>query len=156
MSTSDALVLDRAAVTVADRPSRAGARFLGSELRLVFRRRRNLAMLGVLAAAPILLGIIVRISAPAAGEGPPLLNQVTQNGFFLGLASLVFASPLFLPMVMAVVSGDSVAGEAGNGTLRNLLVVPTGRTRLLLVKYVGIAAYALACIGVVVVSGLIT
>lgn len=155
MSTSDALVLD-APVAVADRPSRFSARFLRSELRLVFRRRRNLAMLGVLAAAPILLGIIVRLSAPAAGEGPPLLNQVTQNGFFLGLASLVFASPLFLPMVMAVVSGDSVAGEASNGTLRNLLVVPAGRTRLLLAKYAGVATYALACIGVIVVSGLIT
>ena len=156
MSTSDALLLDGGPVAIADRPSRVSARFLGSELQLVFRRRRNLAMLGVLAAAPILLGVIVRLASPAAGEGPQLLNQVTQNGFFLGLASLVFASPLFLPMVMAVVSGDAVAGEASNGTLRNLLVVPTGRTRLLLVKYVGIAAYALACIGVVVVSGLIT
>ncbi|HEU4543157.1 MAG TPA: ABC transporter permease subunit [Jiangellaceae bacterium] len=156
MSTSDALVVDRPTVAVADRPSRATARFLRSELRLVFRRRRNLAMLAVLAAAPILLGIIVRLTSPAAGEGPPLLNQVTQNGFFLGLASLVFASPLFLPMVMAVVSGDSVAGEASNGTLRNLLVVPTGRTRLLLVKYTGIAAYALACVGIIVVSGLVT
>ncbi|HEX6233668.1 MAG TPA: ABC transporter permease [Jiangellaceae bacterium] len=156
MSTSNPLVLDRPAVAVADRPSRATVRFLRSELRLVFRRRRNLAMLAVLAAAPVLLGVIVRLTSPAAGEGPPLLNQVTQNGFFLGLASLVFASPLFLPMVMAVVSGDSVAGEASSGTLRNLLVVPTGRTRLLLVKYAGVAAYALACIAVIVVSGLIT
>lgn len=156
MSTSDVLVLDGPAITPADRPSRADARFMRSELRLVFRRRRNLAMLAVLAAAPILLGVIVRLSSPAAGEGPPLLNQVTQNGFFLGLASLVFASPLFLPMVIAVVSGDSVAGEASHGTIRNLLVVPTGRTRLLLVKYAGVAAYALACIGVIVVSGLIT
>ena len=156
MSTSNPLVLDAPTVAVADRPSRATVRFLRSELRLVFRRRRNLAMLAVLAAAPVLLGVIVRLTSPAAGEGPPLLNQVTQNGFFLGLASLVFASPLFLPMVMAVVSGDSVAGEASSGTLRNLLVVPTGRTRLLLVKYAGVAAYALACIAVVVVSGLIT
>jgi ABC-2 type transport system permease protein len=156
MSTSSTLTLDAPAIELTDRPHRGSARFLGSELRLVFRRRRNLAMLGVLAAAPILLGVIVRISSPAAGEGPPLLNQVTQNGFFLGLASLVFASPLFLPMVMGVVSGDSVAGEASAGTLRNLLVVPTGRTRLLLIKYAGVAAYALACISAIVVSGLIT
>ena len=34
---------------------------------------------------------------------------------------------------MAVVSGDSIAGEANIGTLRNLLVVPVSRTRLLAV-----------------------
>lgn len=152
MSTSE-LALDR---PVVEAPSRVGARLLRSELRLVFRRRRNLGMLAVLAAAPILLGVIVRLSSPSPGDGPPLLSQVTQNGFFLGLAALVFASPLFLPMVISVVSGDSVAGEANSGTLRNLLVVPVARTRLLLVKYAGVAAYALACIVTVVGSGLIT
>lgn len=152
MSTSD-LVLDR---PVAHAPSRMSARLLRSELRLVFRRRRNIGMLAVLAAAPILLGVIIRLSGGGSGGGPPLLAQVTQNGFFLGLASLVFASPLFLPMVIGVVSGDSVAGEASSGTLRNLLVIPVSRTRVLVVKYAGVIAYALACLAAVVVSGLIT
>ena len=152
MSTSD-LVLDR---PVAHAPSRMSARLLRSELRLVFRRRRNIGMLAVLAAAPILLGVIIRLSGGGSGGGPPLLAQVTQNGFFLGLASLVFASPLFLPMVIAVVAGDSVAGEASSGTLRNLLVIPVSRTRVLAVKYAGVIAYALACLAAVVVSGLIT
>lgn len=152
MSTSE-LTLTRPIAATARRPA---ARLLRSEFRLVFGRRRNLGMLAVLAAAPVLLGIIVRLSSPAPGAGPPLLSQVTQNGFFLGLASLIFASPLFLPMVIAVVAGDSIAGEANSGTLRNLLVVPVARTRLLVVKYAGVAGYALACIATVVVSGLIT
>jgi ABC-2 type transport system permease protein len=152
MSTND-LLLDRPVVHPSSWPS---ARLLRSELRLVFRRRRNLGMLAVLAAAPILLGIIVRLADPGTGGGPPLLGQVTQNGFFLGLASLVFASPLFLPMVIAVVSGDSVAGEANSGTLRNLLVVPVSRTRVLAVKYAGVIAFSLAAIATVVGSGLIT
>lgn len=159
MSISEPM-LDRPAVSPAvaltvHPPSRLSTRLLRSELRLVFRRRRNLGMLAVLAAAPILLGVIIRL-ADGTGGGPPFLAQVTQNGFFLGLASLVFASPLFLPMVIAVVSGDSVAGEASSGTLRNLLVVPVSRSRLLAVKYAGVVAYALACIAAVVVSGLIT
>jgi ABC-2 type transport system permease protein len=153
MSTSELTL----APPVVAAPRRASARLLGSELRLVFRRRRNIGMLAVLAAAPVLLGIIVRVtSGPDAGDGPPLLSQVTQNGFFLGLAALVFASPLFLPMVISVVAGDSVAGEANSGTLRNLLIVPAGRTRLLAVKYAGIAGYALACVVTVVGAGLIT
>ena len=34
--------------------------------------------------------------------------------------------PLFLPVAVAVVAGDSVAGEANVGTLRYLLAVPVG------------------------------
>jgi ABC-2 type transport system permease protein len=139
------------------RPGSFGARLVRSELRLVLRRRRNLAMLAALAGAPVLLGVIVRItSGPDPGAGPPLLDQVAHNGFFLGLAALVFASPLFLPMVVGVVAGDSVAGEANLGTLRNLLVVPAGRTRLLLVKAVGIATYSFAAVAVILAAGLIT
>jgi len=44
--------------------------------------------------------------------------------------------PLFLPMAVAVVAGDAVSGEANTGTLRYLLTVPVGRTRLLAVKFV--------------------
>jgi len=42
-----------------------------------------------------------------------------------------------------VVAGDSVAGEAGYGTLRYLLAVPAGRTRLLAVKYGVIVTFGL-------------
>jgi ABC-2 type transport system permease protein len=119
-------------------------RFVGSELRLIFRRRRNIALLAVLSLAPILLGIAVRASAPSNGEGPPFIGQITENGLFLAFTSLVVTLPIFLPLAVAVVSGEAVAGEAATGSLRNLLVVPVGRTRLLLVKFAGIAVFAIA------------
>lgn len=156
MSTSE-LILEREGTSAAPGPGRTSLRLLRSELGLVFRRRRNLAMLAVLAAAPLLLGVILRVtSTPSPGDGPPLLSQVTQSGLFLGLASMVMASPLFLPMIIGVVSGDTVAGEAQSGTLRNLLVVPAGRTRLLLVKYASVIAYALAAVLTVVAVGIVT
>ena len=49
-----------------------------------------------------------------------------------------------MPVVVAVVAGDSIAGEAGYGTLRYLLAVPAGRTRLLAVKYAVIVVFAVA------------
>ena len=157
MSTSDLAVND---LTVSATPvRRVSTRLLRSELRLVFRRRRNLAMLAVLASGPILLGIAIRAAAPAAGDGPPFMTQVTQNGLFLGLASVVVALPLFLPLAISVVAGESLAGEASTGTLRNVLVVPAGRTRLLGVKYAGVAAFATVSaatvVGVGIVAGLI-
>jgi ABC-2 type transport system permease protein len=155
MSTSE-LALPRPAPATARPVRRFSSRLLRSELRLVFRRRRNLAMLGVLATGPILLGLAINAAGPAPGEGPPLFSQVTQNGLFLGLASVLVALPLFLPLAVSVVSGEAVAGEASTGTLRNILVVPAGRTRLLLVKYVGVAAFALACATTVVAVGIVT
>jgi ABC-2 type transport system permease protein len=139
MSTSEAVAVP----VVVQRSWRP--RFLASELRLVFTRRRNLAMLAVLAGAPLLLGLAIRLSTrhPAGGGGPAFIGQITRNGLFLTFTSLVVTLPLFLPLVVSVVSGEAVAGEASSGTLRSLLVVPVSRTRLLLVKFAGIVAYAL-------------
>jgi ABC-2 type transport system permease protein len=155
MSTSE-LVLPRPEPMTAQPARRISSRLLRSELRLVFRRRRNLAMLGVLSTGPVLLGLAINAAGPASGEGPPFFAQVTQNGLFLGLASVLVALPLFLPLAVSVVSGESGAGEASNGTLRNILVVPAGRSRLLVVKYMGVAAFALACATTVVAVGIVT
>ncbi len=63
--------------------------------------------------------------------------------------------PLFLPLAVSVAAGEAVAGEASIGTLRNLLVVPVSRTRLLVVKYVGITAFAIAAAFTVAIAGLL-
>ncbi len=69
---------------------------------------------------------------------------------FLTFVALSLLLILVLPVVVAVVSGDSVAGEAGYGTLRYLLAVPAGRTRLLAVKFAAIAVWATTATFVVV------
>jgi ABC-2 type transport system permease protein len=137
-------------------PVPAWLRLFNSELRLVFGRPRNLALLGVLAVVPVFLGIVLRLTIASAGGpgGPPFLNQLAGNGVFLALVVLTLAlTVLLLPLSVAVVSGDAIAGEAGLGTLRGLLTVPSGRTRLLAVKYAAIVVFSLAaCLLVVVVS----
>ena len=131
-------------------------RLLRSELRLVFTRRRNLALFAVLSTAPILIGVAERLASPNSdGEGPPFIGQITQNGLFLAFTALAVTLPFFLPLSVAVVSGESIAGEASTGTLRNLLVVPVGRTRLLLVKYLSVVAFGLVSTLVVWGVGLV-
>jgi ABC-2 type transport system permease protein len=132
-------------------------RFLRSELALVFRRRRNLVLLAVLALVPVLIGTAVRLSSsPPAGEGPQFIDRIAGNGLFLSLTALVVVLPLFLPLVVSVVSGDSVAGEANLGTLRSLLVVPVRRGRLLAVKYTAVLAFCLAAVLLVAAAGALT
>jgi len=143
-------------------PVNSWLRFLGSELRLIFGRRRNQALLGVLAALPILIGVALRLQASSGGggaggggggQGPAFFSQVTDNGVFLALAAITVLLILVLPLAVAVVAGDSIAGEAGLGTLRYLLAVPVGRTRLLFIKYTALVIFGLAaCLLVTVVS----
>jgi ABC-2 type transport system permease protein len=155
MSTSSA-VLTRPA----ERPSAAMARsadlrLFRSEVRLVMGRRRNLALIAVLCCFPVLIGFAVHHSPTTPGDGPPFLSQVTDNGLFLVFTSLTVLLPFFLPLAVAVTSGESVAGEASIGTLRNLLVVPVSRTRLLVVKYAASVVFAFVCVAAVALVGVV-
>src|SRR5690349_17306206 len=137
------------------RPPVVSTRFLRSELGMVFGRRRNLAILAVLAGIPIVIAIAIKVTAPVndGRDGPPFLFSITANGIFVALTALTVVLPLFLPLAVAVVAGEAVAGEASLGTLRYLLVVPVSRTRLLAVKYAGGLAYCLAAAFIVGVVG---
>ena len=136
-------------------------RFFRAELRLVFGRKRNQALLAVAAAFPILIGIALKIAAPhsRSGSGPnpstAFFNELAGNGVFLTFVALSSLLILVLPVVVAVVAGDSIAGEAGYGTLRYLLAVPAGRTRLLAVKYAAIVTFGLCATFVVSAVALI-
>jgi ABC-2 type transport system permease protein len=151
------------AVELAPAPvRRVSTRFLRSELRLIVVRRRNQVGLAALAAVPIVLAVALKIAAPAGGPedggggpGPDFFAQILNNGFFVALAALGVELTLFLPIAVAMLAGDSVAGEANQGTLRYLLTVPVGRTRLLAVKYAGIVFGAFLAPLVVSVSGLV-
>jgi len=162
MSKSDELVavppVDELAVTEPERTARGRSTLWRSELGLVFRRKRNLALLGVLIGATTILGLAVFWGAEPpreeGGPGPGFVTDIARNGLFLSFAALTAALPLFLPLSVSVVSGDSVAGEAGSGTLRYLLTVPVARARLLAVKYLSIVAFAAAAVLVVTLTGL--
>src|SRR5580693_897322 len=161
MSTAElAATPDGGALVAGDRAPggvRQWLRLLASELRLIFRRWRNLALLAVLVVLPVVLGIGLKVAGPNGGGGggpeSTFFAQLAGNGVFLAFIALSILLTLVLPLVIAVVSGDSLAGEAGAGTLRYLLTVPAGRTRLLAVKYTAVVIFGLvACLLVTVVS----
>ncbi|MFC8431409.1 ABC transporter permease [Streptomyces sp. NPDC057253] len=148
-------------------PHRASRRttFYGTlfrnELHTTFRRWRTLALLAVLAAVPILVGIAVKIetgdggsAGDGGGGGPAFISQITNNGLFLVFTALAATLPFFLPMAIGVIAGDAIAGEANAGTLRYLLVAPAGRTRLLLTKYATVMTFCLVATLVVALSAL--
>jgi ABC-2 type transport system permease protein len=130
-------------------------RFLASELRLVLRRRRNIAGVAVLAAVPVLIAVAVKSTASRPGsDAPDFFRSITENGLFVSLAALTLELGIFLPLAIAAVSGDAVAGEANLGTLRYLLTVPVSRARLLAVKYAAIVIVAFIATFVVTIVGM--
>jgi ABC-2 type transport system permease protein len=161
--------MSRADVAVPAAPAAPAARpnplwtlgLFRSELAVTLRRWRTLALLGVLAAVPVLIGIAVRIETQGDGQGggdggggPAFIAQITNNGLFLVFTALAATLPFFLPMAVGVVAGDAIAGEANAGTLRYLLVAPAGRSRLLLTKYATTMAFCLLATLVVAASAL--
>src|SRR5215218_9394117 len=125
------------------------------ELRKMFRRPRTWATIAVLNALPVLVAVLLVLTdlAPRPGEGPVFLSAVLSNGTLYPLAALAIVLPLFLPIAVALIAGDSVAGEAQAGTLRYLLARPAGRTRLLVAKLVSILVFVLVTVVVVAVIG---
>ena len=112
--------------------------------------------MAVLAAVPIIVAIAVRVSSPGGdGGGPAFISSITGNGLFVAFAALVLELPLFLPLAVGTIAGDSVAGEANLGTLRYLLTIPVGRTRLLLVKYAAVIIFAFTATALVAMVGTI-
>jgi ABC-2 type transport system permease protein len=156
MSNADAAVADRGSMSNTDR-SRGASRGIGalllSEFALLFRRRRTWALLSALAAIPVLLAVAVRLSGE--GGGPSFVGEIAGNGLFTGFAAITVAVPLFLPLTIGVVAGDSTAGEASLGTLRYLLITPVGRIRLLLVKFAAATLFCLTAALTVMVVGIL-
>jgi ABC-2 type transport system permease protein len=156
MSLPDALRDGVAVGGVRPRFRGAFARLYRGEMRLILTRRRNIALLTVLAIVPLFIGVAVDISRPRNGDGPQFIDRISGNGLFLVFTALTVSLPFFLPLVIGVVAGDSIAGEAGTGTLRYLLTIPVTRGRLLTVKTLGVASFTAIAVLVVTVVGLLT
>jgi ABC-2 type transport system permease protein len=131
------------------------SRLLGAELRWVLRRPRTLVMLGVFALVPVLISIGVAVADAGDGSGRGLIGAVAGNGLMLPVVAITVSLALLLPLAVAMVAADAIAGEAAQGTLRGLLLAPVGRLRLVAMKAFGVllvatlAVLAIAVVGVV-------
>ena len=128
------------------------------ELFKLVRRPRTWISIALLCALPVGVAIFIAVThlAPPPGQGAAFLSAVVQDGSLYPAAALALVLPVFLPVAVALVAGDSIAGEATAGTLRYLLVRPVGRTRLLLAKLVAVAAFVLLAVVAVTLTSYIT
>ena len=128
------------------------------ELYKLFTRPRTWISVLLICGLPLMVAVFVAVThlTPPPGQGSAFLSAVLENGKLYPAAALALVLPVFLPVSVAVVAGDAVAGEAASGTLRYLLIRPVGRTRLLVAKLLALTAFVLfAVVAVTVTSYLI-
>ena len=96
------------------------------ELVKLLRRPRTWISVVLTCALPFMVAVFITIThlVPPPGQGSAFLSAVLQDGALYPAAALALVLPVFLPVAVAVVAGDSIAGEATGGTLRYLLVRP--------------------------------
>jgi ABC-2 type transport system permease protein len=128
------------------------------ELRKLVGRPRTWLSVLLIVALPVVVAILLRATrvSPPPGQGAAFLSAVLRNGALYPAAALALVLPVFLPIAVAVVAGDSIAGEASTGMLRYLLVRPVGRTRLLVAKLIALIAYVLGAVVTVALTSYVT
>lgn len=121
------------------------------ELRKLALRPRTWLTLLLLNLLPTVVAVLLAVTdlGPRPGTGPAFLSAVLSNGSLFSVAALAIVLPLFLPIAVAVIAGDSIAGEAQGGTLRYLLARPVGRTRLLVAKLVVVLVFTFTAVALV-------
>ena len=118
----------------------------------MLRRPRTWLIIGSLIALPTLVAVLLAITdlGPRPGTGPPFLSAVLSDGTLFPLAALGVGLRLLLPIAVAVLGGDAIAGESQTGTLRYLLVRPVG-VLTCCSKLVTVVAFVLLAVLVVAV-----
>jgi ABC-2 type transport system permease protein len=123
------------------------------ELFKIFKRPRTYIAFGAVAAIVFLFQIGLKY------DGTSYLNLMLSNmddsfefsedfksrmlnGYFICFAILNILL-IQMPLLVALVSGDAVAGEANMGTLRLSLTKPVSRTQYILVKFLACFIYTL-------------
>lgn len=134
-------------------------RLLRAELRFMLRRPRTMIALGLAGLVPIVAGIGVSVASQPQGAPDQTIQGiasiVADNGLILPVFVMLLSMTMLLPLVGTMWSADAIAGEAAAGGLRNLLLAPVGRARLLAVKAFGVAVLCLIAVTIMAVVGVV-
>jgi ABC-2 type transport system permease protein len=123
------------------------------ELYKFLRQRRMLFGLGATALVPVLFVAALEITRQGPPEGEaPFATQLLENGLVVPLVTLAFATFVLLPLVIAFVAGDAIAGEVSGGTLKTILSRSVGRTELFFSN--AVALYCVAAPAILAAVGL--
>ena len=121
------------------------------EIYKIFRRPRTYIAFAVITVIILLIQTALKfggeeyVGMVLSGMGDSFEYIKTEdilNGYFVCFVILNLLL-IHVPILVALVAGDAVAGEANMGTLRLILTKPVSRSQLLLVKFTASCFYTL-------------
>ncbi len=118
------------------------------ELFKIFRKPRTYISFGAIAAMVIIIQIALKFDGQSYIEfivgglkdSLDIPYAHILNGFFVCFVILNLLL-IHIPLLIALVAGDSIAGEANMGTLRLLVSRPVSRTKLMIAKFMATVVY---------------
>jgi ABC-2 type transport system permease protein len=124
------------------------------ELRKLISQKRTYLGLGLIVVLPLVFVIVEKLhQRPRHGGESVFAAQITQSGLATPVLMLTFLALFMLPLVAALVAGDIVANEDGNGTLKTILTRSVDRGQVFAAKalaamtYAAVAVYLSAAVG---------
>jgi ABC-2 type transport system permease protein len=112
------------------------------ELRKLVSQKRTYMGLGLAVILPSIFLVVQNIRQDHGHGGDSIFAaQITQSGLATPVLMLLFESVFFLPLIAALVAGDIVAAEDGNGTLKTILTRSVNRGQVFVAKVLAALTY---------------
>jgi ABC-2 type transport system permease protein len=125
------------------------------ELRKLVSQKRTYLGLGLAALLPLIFVISQLIRGHPPRADSIFASEIFQSGLATPVLMLTFLAVFFLPLIAALVAGDVVSAEDGNGTLKTILTRSVDRGQVFAAKaaaaitYAAGAVYTAAAVGTV-------
>ncbi len=117
------------------------------ELRKLVSQKRTYLGLGLAVILPLIFVLVEYLRHPHGRErGSVFASQITQSGLATPVLMLLFLSVFMLPLIAALVAGDIVAAEDGNGTLKTILTRSADRGQVFAAKALAAMLYAILAV----------
>jgi ABC-2 type transport system permease protein len=124
------------------------------ELRKLVSQKRTYLGLGAAIVFPLIFLVALALQS-GQPEDVMFGRYVRDSAFAIPLVLLIFGSIWFMPLITALVAGDIVAAEDGNGTLKTILTRSRTRGEIYTGKILAASTYAILATFVFALTGLI-
>ncbi|MEA2305030.1 MAG: type transport system permease protein [Solirubrobacteraceae bacterium] len=124
------------------------------ELRKLVSQKRTYLGLAAAIVVPIIFVVALALQS-GQPEDVAFGRYVRQSGLAIPPVILIFGSFWLFPLITALVSGDIVAAEDHNGTLKTILTRSVGRGRIFVAKVLAALTYAMVALVAMGVTAII-
>jgi ABC-2 type transport system permease protein len=120
------------------------------ELFKIFKRPRTYISFGAIAVIILLIQFALKINGrdfvelflDSQSENFDIPHEKIMNGYFV-CVMVLHTILIHVPLLVALIAGDMISGEAGPGTLRLLAGKPVSRTEIILAKFAASTFYVI-------------